>query len=430
MSDSPQPEDQRRRTAAGVRDNRWPGWIWAVPLAAVAIVVWLVVRDMSGGVSVTVTFENAAKMKANTTEVIYRGIVIGKVSKVSLAPDGSKAVARLRIHNEARKYLRTGTRFYLQGGAPSLSDSASIKAILAGPTIQMVPGQGAPTRSFTGIAGEAPERLAVAIPYRIVFNGTVGDLKTGAPVTLRGFNVGEVTQVELSIDPAQGTIHTATQVALDPLRFHIRGAVAGTADWAPTMNAALKSLIEHHLRARLSQSPPLVGTREVELAVMPDAADATLQVADGLLEIPSVDGGGFDNLVQGLSQFPIREIGANVREITKHIKTLSSAPQLKESIVHLDAALKQLDQTLRTAGPKVAPTLQSVHETVESLKATAGELDKTVSAARALVGNDPAAPDGSLQPTLLHVSEAARAIRELADYLDAHPESLLKGRPK
>jgi hypothetical protein len=71
-----------------------------------------------------------------------------------------------------------------------------------------------------------------------------------------------------------------------------------------------------------------------------------------------------------------------------------------------------------------------VHETVDQLRRTAAELDSTVKAAKALMGTDSTAPDGSLEPTLVHVSEAARAVRALADYLDEHPESLLKGRNK
>jgi paraquat-inducible protein B len=431
MSNSDNAKSPPERTVAEVRKSRWPGWIWAVPLAAVSIVLWLVIREVSArGVSVTVTFEDAAQMKADTTNVMYRGIRVGKVSDVSLAKDGSKVVVQLKIDDAEKKYLTTGTRFYLEGASPSLSDPASLKAIVAGPTIQMMPGGGVAARSFVGIAGEAPARLTVAIPYRVRFDGAVGDLKIGAPVTLRGFEVGEVTAIELSVDPRAGAILTAVSVALDPLRFHIEGAAPAAGDWTPVMNAALTSLVEHNLRARLSQSPPLVGSYQIELAMVPDAPPASLRVSDGVLEIPAAESSGIDHFMKAAGQFPIREIGDNVRTITEHIKTLVASPQLKDSIVQLDDALVQLDQTLREAGPKVAPTIQSVHDTVESLRHTANELDGTVKAARALIGTDPAAPDGSLQPTLLHVSEAARAIRGLADYLDEHPESLIRGRPK
>ncbi len=423
--------EHRPRTTAEVRTGRWPGWIWAVPLAAVAIVVWLVVRQLSArGVEVTVTFDDAAQMKPDTTPVIYRGIRIGKVSDVSLSKDGTQAIVKLRIEDAEKKYLTTGTRFYLEGESPSLADPASLKAVIAGPTIEMLPGGGAPARSFTGLSGEAPKRLAVAISYRTRFEGAVGDLKAGAPVTLRGFEVGEVTAVELKTDAAIGSILTQVVLALDPLRFHIEGAAPVDGNWAPVMNGTLKALIEHQWRARLSQSPPLIGARQVELARVSDAAPATLKVSDDTPQIPTVEDSGIEHLMQAAGEFPLKEIGDNVRAITAHIKTLSAAPQLKDSLVHVDDALVHLDQTLREAGPKVAPTIQAVHETVDELRQTARELDSTVKSARALMGTDPAAPDGSLEPTLVHVSEAARAVRVLADYLDEHPESLVKGRLK
>lgn len=429
MSDAPKAAAPPQRTIAAVRKGRWPGWIWAVPLAAVGIVIWLVVREISvRGVAVTVTFEDAAQMKADTTQVMYRGIQVGKVSDVSLAKDGSQVIVRLDINDKYRKYLNAGTRFYVEGAKPSLSDPASLKAIIAGSTIHMMPGGGSSTRQFVGIAGEAPERLAVSIPYSMTFTGAAGDLKIGAPVTLHGFNVGEVSAVELNVDPAVGSIVTEVRVALDPLRFHIQGASPVSGDWTPVMNATLTALIQHDVRARLSQSPPLLGSRQIELATVPNAPPATLRVTGQFTEIPSVQGDSIDTLVKAAGQLPLREIGDNVRAITQQVKRLVSSPKLNDSIAHLDDALLRLDQTLREAGPKVAPTLQSVHDTVDSLRHTASELDQTVAAARVLIGAGADAPDGSLQPALLHMSEAARSVRVLADYLDQHPESLIKGR--
>jgi ABC-type transporter Mla subunit MlaD len=146
------------------------------------------------------------------------------------------------------------------------------------------------------------------------------------------------------------------------------------------------------------------------------------------LQIPAVAGGGIGDVVASAAKIPLAEIGDNVRAITRQLRTLTASPQLKDSITHLDGALGELDKTLQQAGPEVAPTLRATRQTVDSLKRTAGELDATVKAARMTIGADPAAPDGSLEPALLHVSEAARSIRVLADYLDQHPEALIRGR--
>lgn len=417
------------RTIAAVRKGRWPGWIWAVPLAAIAIVAWLAMREMSrSGVSATVTFDDAAQMKADATNVVYRGIQVGKVRDVSLAPDGASVIVRVSIDDRYARYLTAGTRFYLVGAAPSLSDLASIKSIISGPIIQMIPGGGAATRRFAGIVGEVPERLTASIPYSVTFSGAAGDVKAGAPVTLEGFTVGEVTAVELNVDPEAGSIATTVRIVLDPLRFHIQGGAPVAGDWAPVMNAALMLLVRHNLRARLSKSSPVLGSGQIELAVVPEAPPAALRLIAGSREIPSVQGDSLDTLLTAAGQLPIREIGNNVRAITRRVDALVSSPRVKDSIVHLDAALRHLDQTLHDAGPKVAPTLQAVQATVETLRHTATELEQTAAAARVVIGGTPEAPDGSLQPALQHMSEAARSVRELADYLDQHPDSLLRGR--
>lgn len=418
-----------QRTVADMRKGRWPGWIWAVPIAAVAIVLWLVVREISlDAVTATVTYERAAGIKAGNTPVVYRGVKIGKVRTVSLSSDASYVIVKLDIDRGAERLLRKGTRFYLEGARPSLSNLGSLKALIAGPTLEIIPGEGPPARSFQGIFGPAPESLGVSVRYLVRFNGDVGALDAGAPVLLRGFKVGEVSSVSLGVDAASGTIATSVLIALDPRRLHFSEDASSVHDWQSALNGVLSVLIQHDLRARLARSPPLVGSPQVELATIEGAPAASLQRAGPYYEIPSDEQGGMSHVVREAENFPVKEIGENLRAITAQIKSLSASPELKQSIGHLDAALASLDRTLAQAGPKVAPTLESVHRTVDSLRRTAEKLDATVDAARQLMGTSPAASDGSLQPALLHISEAARSVRVLADYLDEHPETLIRGR--
>jgi paraquat-inducible protein B len=140
------------RTLAIVRQGRWPGWIWSVPLATVGIVIWLLVRQFSArGIEVTVMFDEAAQMDPDNTKVIERGVQIGKVRQVQLSRDGASVQVTLNIDQREKAQLNTGTRFYLEGATPELSDLSSLKGLLGGPTIDMMPGGGAPSRRFVGI---------------------------------------------------------------------------------------------------------------------------------------------------------------------------------------------------------------------------------------------------------------------------------------
>jgi paraquat-inducible protein B len=70
----------------------------------------------------------------------------------------------------------------------------------------------------------------------------------------------------------------------------------------------------------------------------------------------------------------------------------------------------------------------------DDLRKTMAELDRTLDSARATLdgANRLVAPDSvlgaQLGTTLEEVSRAARGLRVLADYLERHPEALIRGK--
>jgi paraquat-inducible protein B len=424
MSDPVDAPNQPRDTSAAARKSWWARWIWAVPIAAVAIVGWLLVRDR--GIDATVVFDEAAGMGGGT-KVVQRGINVGRVRRVELAQDGWHVIAELNLDKSIEHFLRSGTRFYLEGAHPSLTNLSSLKAIVRGPSIVLVAGPGGAARHFKGSMGPVRDSLAVSLPYLVKFAGPLGQLKAGSPVTLLGLTVGEVASVQLNTDAAAGTISAAVMVMLDPTRFHIQRNTTRVADWGGLMNVTMNELVKHGLRASLRQDPPLVGTPQITLEMTPYAGQGILRAAGAYVEIPAKEGGGLEQLLSQVGQLPIGAIGDNVRALTEHLKALASSPQLKDSIVQLDHALADLDKTVHEAAPQIAPTLDSVHQTVDSLRNTAIQLDATTVVAKRTISGA-TSPDGNLQQSLRELTEAARAIRSLANDLDQRPESLVRGR--
>jgi paraquat-inducible protein B len=194
------------------------------------------------------------------------------------------------------------------------------------------------------------------------------------------------------------------------------------------MNATLEQLVRQGLRAQLTQDPPVIGGAQITLETVPDAPAGALITGGPYPEIPVKEGGGLAGLLAQAGRVPLGEIAQNVRAITAQLKNFTSSPQLKDSLAHLDASLVELDRTVHQAGPQIAPTLQSVHQTVDSLHQTAGEIDATAAAARLTLAGSPASANGNLQDSLRELTEAARAIRTLANDIDQQPESLVRGR--
>lgn len=530
-----------QRTVAETRRSRWPGWIWGVPIAALLVVGWLGLRAFArGGEKVVVTFDTAQGVKAGDTKVRLKGVEVGEVSGVVLDKDGRHVQLTLTLDDKVDDHLRAGTRFWLVGAKPSLSDLASLKAALAGAEIGMEPGPGARADHFVGldrepaiplgtpgtafvlttdklgapgegssiyyagqevgkitgtrfkgahafelaafvrapydglvtsathfwnaspvqvstsggglraelvspaallagaVAFDTPSQAAPApasaaesrfplyadhqaaeqapigaqIAYRLRFDGAVGGLDPGAAVKLRGFRVGEVTGVALAYDARTGALETPVEIELEPARLHIEGVDATTAeDWRPIVDAMLRRFIAKGLRASLAQDPPLIGARGIALEFANDRRPGALQPGADLPEIPTASSGD------------LASIKDDVHGITTRIRHLVSSPQVSDSLKHLDRTLAQLDRSMREVGPQLGPL-------VGQLRKTADEADRTVAAANRIVGGAAANPDSDLPGALHQLTETARSIRALADYLERHPEALIEGKPE
>jgi paraquat-inducible protein B len=402
------------RTKAEVRRSRWPGWIWAIPIAAVLLIGWWGFRALTrGGEDITITFDDVHGLKAGGTNVIYRGIKVGTVTGVALAQDGRAVDVKVHIEDSASGLLRSGTEFWLSGATPSFADLSSLATVVTGPTIGMAPGPGEPATHFVGLDREPVAVGAHGPPklYGVALTGSVGGLKQGEPVKLRGFTVGEVKSVGFRYDAATGEFATPVTLALYPSLFRVDGADA--------LAAAIDRLIQEGLRAKLGRDPPLVGGTALTLDIVPDAPKATLATVDGAPQIPAAPGGGIDSIVDRVGKVPVDEIARNVLDVTRQVDALVSSAKLADAIGELDATLKQIHQTVGSAGPQIA-------KLVETLRKTAGQLDEAAKQADKVLGGTPS--QTGTQQAMREIADAARSVRELADYLDRHPEALIEGR--
>ncbi len=422
MTDTPashEPNSKPERPHAKVRRGWWPGWIWGIPVAALIVVGWLGIRTLlSGNENITIRFADGHDLKPKNSNVEYRGAVIGTVSAVRLDDAGDGVNVSVTIDDSATRFLRTGTRFWLRGANPSLSNLSSLAAVRTGPTIVMDPGAGKPSKKFIGLEHEpiAPGGAAPVF-YEVSFQGDVGSLKVGDPVKLHGFTVGEIRQISFSYDAQTDQLSMPTSVALYPALFHIKGV--SQPGGSAALTATITQLVSKGLRARLDQNPPLVGSYQVSLEMLPGAPTTFPAVVDGMPQIPAESGGGLNSIVTRINKVPIEAIARNVLEATHRIDTIVGSPHIKDAIGQLDAALRQIHQMTSSAAPQVP-------QIISRLRSTANDLDAAVKSAQQLVGGT--ATQNGLESTVGEITDAARSVRSLADYLDRNPEALIKGR--
>ena len=250
-------------------------------------------------------------------------------------------------------------------------------------------------------------------------------------MSLLGYKVGEVRSAALVFAPGSRRPYTAATIALYPLKLDVRQPDdAPDALWRRSTDEAVRNLLAQGYRATLSQTIPLIGGHAIMLAKVPGGhGPATLTAGAGHPVIPTVSASGdVDGLIDRansvlakVNRMPLEQIGENVRGLTANLSRITGSPQLQDGLVHLDATLKQLDGITRQVQPQIGPLMAKLNE-------TASELQQTAAAAKGTLGGGGANQDESLPEAVRQLTEAARSIRSLTDYLGRHPESLLRGK--
>ncbi len=536
--------------------GRRAGLVWAVPLAAFLVVAYLGLRALANpGIEATIVFHDAAGAMPGDTKVIYRGLQVGHVSRIVLDRDGHSVDVTVRLDRRVKPALTTSAAFWLEGANVDFADLASLRAAVAGVTIDMAAGGpgAAPTLRFRGLdarpmvmpdekgtwywlqtdnigairAGSnvlyrgievgkitrvdlapgpalrarafvrapydalvrpgslfwtvAPLRISFSgadigaqfdpsaalgavtfetpepfrdqaasapdsvfalyldqthalgdgvgpkVLYRARFTASAGSLAKGAPVTLGGIQVGEVTEVGMSLDPETGKLDMPVTFAIEPLRVHLKGVPADRLGDRAVMDRAMAGLLARGYRAELEQNPPLVGASYIAL----DATGLGPARLDREGPYPLVPSRAMPDLTElgdkttllldHLDAVPLQEIGENTRQITARLARLLNSGKIDESVARLDDTLGETDKLVQAVRPQVGPL-------AADLRHAADQLDQLATSANQMVSGQGASPDANLPDALREVSNAARSLRALADELQRHPEVLIQGK--
>ncbi|MFJ9991682.1 MlaD family protein [Pseudomonas putida] len=181
--------------------------IWILPLIALMIggwLAWQAYRD--AGVEIQVRFETGEGIVANKTEVIYKGMSVGKVTSLVLDAEGSNTgvIATIEMNKAAEPHMNKGTRFWLVKPSVSLAGISGLETLVSGNYIAVDPGQGESTRRFTALA-EAPPLSDKEPGLHLTLKAErLGSLNRESPVFYKQIQVGRVKSYRLSDD--HGTV--------------------------------------------------------------------------------------------------------------------------------------------------------------------------------------------------------------------------------
>ncbi len=240
---------------------------------------------------------------------------------------------------------------------------------------------------FLGLIGKSvfnkiyTDRSNVVVMY---FNESLQGLSEGSPVMFQGVEIGKVSRVLLVTDEDNLKFKVAVYARLKQIGIMSEGSV-GTKFWKK--NNLLETLIKRGLRARASTQSYLTGQLMIELVLLPDTeVKLEHQKNDHYPQIPTILSKK-EELSRGLNALKIHEAIEGINNVTEVL-----GKELPVLLPALTKSAENLDKTL-------AKVAQSSEETMSNLN-----------------------------ESLHDVSGAAKSMENLSDYLQRHPEALLKGK--
>ncbi|RUM87659.1 MAG: hypothetical protein DSZ23_05490, partial [Thermodesulfatator sp.] len=153
------------------------------------------------GIKVRLKMETGEDMVEGLTKVIYRGIEVGRIKKIILNQDDRKykVTAELLLDPMAKPILKTGTRFWVIRPKVGTGGIKNLGALVSGPYITFVPGDGEPCYEFVVQGSHSKEILKNGTFYRLAATD-LNSLEPGAPILFKHIQVGEVASYKLNPD--------------------------------------------------------------------------------------------------------------------------------------------------------------------------------------------------------------------------------------
>jgi paraquat-inducible protein B len=349
--------------------------------------------------------------------VFFRRLQVGQIVSYALDPDGAGMTMHVFVNAPYDKYVTNDTRFWHASGVDVTLDTTGVKVnteslvsiLIGGLAFEDPPDATnkieADARHQYELFADRAEAMkrhdAIVDKYVLNFKESVRGLTVGAPIDFRGIVIGEVTAIHTHFDPARKEFSIPVEVSIFPERLISSDDSGGSVERIPLERKVMADyLVSKGMRAQLRTASLLTGQLYVAIDFFPSAPKVTMDWSKKTPQLPTVPGNlqglqdSITSLVAKLNKIPFEGISNDLR------KTLGDADTLMNTI-NTDVA------------PEAKATLAAAREALTS-------------ANRALQSDSPL--QQSTTETMRELSRTAASFRSLAEYLERHPEALIRGK--
>jgi paraquat-inducible protein B len=291
--------------------------------------------------------------------------------------------------------------------------------------------------------------------FVLYFDNSVNGLRIGAPVKIKGVEIGSVKDIRLQLEKDTQVNKIPVIIEIDLEKLTSRGA---TTVAAVDREAFRKAIVDRGLRGQLAMESLVTGLLYVALDFLPGTPITLVQQANGDYKYPEIPTlptslqqakDVFTQILSKLDEIDFKALIASLESTVDGIKRTVNSPDLQATIRSLRQTMPKVDEAVVNMRNLAGTMNDNVKILAADLQQTSGDArlalkqagdalkqtEETMKRAEAAVTNIETLSDldspvnYELEKSLKEVSAAARSLRSLTDYLERNPRALIFGKP-
>lgn len=358
----------------------------------------------------------------------------------------------------------------------------------ASPTLIGIFVIGAVALFFVGILIFGTGKLFSDRPkYVLYFEGRVKGLQIGAPVSFRGVQIGNVTDIQMYFHPENLTIRIPVIIEIDLKKIaHLPDKLKNLEE----PDKIIAEMVKNGLRAQLKLQSLVTGQLYVDFDFHPDKEanflrEKLVRNDLGYPELPTIPS-EIEEIARALGKLPIEALAYKALEAIEGIEKMINSTEMREGFSALTKTMTHIEELAVSINQEVVPMVADTRGLIRNLDGFAGSAGKlfqeagddiilTIAATGKLIENMESTFEninGLISPITEEIktaaesaqaaldqanrtfmalediakketptgyqlynafdefAAAARSIRNLAEYLERHPEALIRGKEK
>lgn len=274
------------------------------------------------------------------------------------------------------------------------------------------------------------------------FDESISGLDIGAPVEFQGVRVGTVTDVRIEFsDGSNGAVYRPVTIQVEEKRISFADKENTRLSEREYMDTLVR---KNGLRAQLASQSMLTGKLKIELGYYPDEPVNRKNRDAGIWEMPTIPS-KLQRVTHEIQQLPLNQIMGDVHRAIKSVADIAASGELQTTVTRLNRMLERMDATLERINTQIEPlsgefidTTKTARTSLENLNSMIEKIDNNIEPVLENLADslektgrimDERSPlRHNLGMLIDDFRDLSKSIKRLSDYLEQHPESILRGK--